>query len=179
MNSDDARGTLATSAATPANKASARYLNVISTKRSGHHAFISWIQAGSRQRTQFINNTAMKRGTFERIPAFCENQSEPTTVIFNYEGVTPNGVARAIAQQNQTKSPIYNLLFVRDPLNVCASLMQRQRKFSPELFKIMRQMFALSGFLEICKRDPSYADLIFYNRWLTDAPYRDRVAQRL
>lgn len=179
MNSDDAHGTYPISEIEPASKATARYLNVISTKRSGHHAFISWVQAGSRQRTQFFNNCAIKKRTLNRVPSLSREQTEPTTLIFNYEGVTPRGVARALSRQQSTNSIIDKIIFVRDPLNVCASLMHRESNIHAKLFRIMRQMFALKSLLELHRQEPCFADLIFYNRWLTDGCYRDNVAQQL
>ena len=73
----------------------------------------------------------------------------------------------------------HNMLFIRDPLNACASLMQRKAVVYVELVMILRQIFALSDWLKRYQSGESGLDLVFYNRWLADETYRQAVADRL
>lgn len=180
MNFESLRGSGQDKITVPSTSPSfARFLNIISTKRSGHHAFIAWIEAGSRQRTSFFNHCITKKRTLRKIPSLARDQTEPTTLIFNFEGITPKGFTRAISHQNATGADVDKVMFIRDPLNVCASILQREPNIQTRMFRIMRQMFALKSMLEFHQQNPTYADLVFYNRWLTDRDYRDKVARRL
>ncbi len=156
-----------------------RFLNVISTKRSGHHALIKWIETGSPVPTRFINNAAINPELFDRISDLVRNIREPTTIILNYEGVTPAGVGKVLTVQKDSGASVQNVLFVRDPLNACASLMQRKAVVYAELVMILRQLFALKNWLDLYQQGKANADLVFYNRWLADDDYRAGVAQRL
>ena len=156
-----------------------RFLNVISTKRSGHHALIKWIETGSPVPTRFINNAAINPELFGRISDLVRNIREPTTIILNYEGVTPAGVGKVLTVQKDSGASVQNVLFVRDPLNACASLMQRKAVVYAELVMILRQLFALKNWLDLYQQGKANADLVFYNRWLADDDYRASVAQRL
>ncbi len=156
-----------------------RFLNIISTKRSGHHALIAWIEDSSLQRTQFFNNSVLQARTFEKLPELARKQTEPTTVILNYEGISPSGVAGALARQKECDAVIDEVLFIRDPLNVCASLMRRRTNIRLKLFNVLRQMFALRNWLHEYQQKRTDADLVFYNRWLSDYEYRNAFARRL
>jgi hypothetical protein len=166
-------------AATGARSSNVRFLNVISTKRSGHHALIKWVEDGSRQPTCFINNAPINDAFLARISDLVAKASEPTTVILNYEGVSVAGVHKILAHQRTLGAPQHNMLFARDPLNACASLMQRKAAVYAQLVMILRQLFALSDWLRRYQAGDSGLDLVFYNRWLADENYRQTIADRL
>jgi hypothetical protein len=162
-----------------AHKPLVRFLNIISTKRSGHHALIAWIEDCSPQSTLFFNNSVLQARTFEKLPVLARTLTEPTTILLNYEGISPFGVASALARQREADAVIDKVLFIRDPLNVCASLMRRRSNVRVKLFNILRQMFALRNWLHEYQQKRIDADLVFYNRWLVDHEYRDAFANRL
>ncbi|MGK9170158.1 hypothetical protein KXR53_27845 [Inquilinus limosus] len=160
------------------------FINVISTKRSGHHAFVRWLRQHRDTPTAFANNLVIGEPIRSRLlrldrpPA--PGKSAPDAVIFNYEGVTRLGLEVAWRLQRVADGRMVDLLFLRDPLNLCASLLHRKRLVRLDLVMILRQLFAERDWLE------AYAEgavpglsLIGYNAWLTDAAYRQRVADRL
>jgi hypothetical protein len=156
-----------------------RFLNVISTKRSGHHALVNWIEDGSSERTRFINNAVIDEALLRSFAGLVSGARGPLTVIMNFEGVTVSGVSRTIAGQKAAGAAVENILFVRDPLNVCASLMHRKAMVHAELVMVLRQLFSLRDWLAAYRRGTADADLVFYNRWLVDDDYRALLAERL
>jgi len=156
----------------------AHFINVISTKRSGHHAFISWIETGSSTSTRFINNAAISPDLIASVPKLARSAT-PTTIIMNYEGVSIPGVKKVTPAQVADGATVQNILFVRDPLNACASLLHRKPLRQLELVMILRQLFALRNWLEHYQDGQFDGELAFYNRWLLDPQYRERLADRL
>lgn len=156
-----------------------RFFNVISTKRSGHHAFISWYRDGSSGKTEFLNNQVIGNAVVPKALALAQGSAQPATIILNYEGVTVPGVKRILTAQRAAGIPAHSVLFVRDPLNLCASLVRRKPLRHAELVMVLRQLFALRNWLRLLDQDRSCADLIFYNRWLADEDYRAETARLL
>lgn len=157
----------------------ARFINVISTKRSGHHAFISWIQTGSSGPTRFINNAAISPGLIASVTELSRCTPDSPAIIMNYEGVSIPGVDKVTKAQAATGAAVQNVLFVRDPLNACASLLHRKSFRQLELVMILRQLFALKNWLKQYQDRQFDGELAFYNRWLVDPHYRERLADRL
>jgi hypothetical protein len=163
------------------------FINVISTKRSGHHAFISWLRERRGRPSWFINNAVIgapmddhvRRLAAER-PAAGTASGAPKTVIFNYEGVTRAGLEMAWAAQRAAGGHIRNVLFLRDPLNLCASLVHRKRLPWLEIVALLRQLFAEREWLTIyAQGEVPGLQLIPYNAWLNDDAYRSRTAEAL
>jgi hypothetical protein len=161
------------------------FINVISTKRSGHHAFISWLRERSGRPSRFINNAVMGapmkahmlRLSAERARAGI-GSSPPKTVIFNYEGVTRAGLELTWAAQRAVGGHIRNVLFLRDPLNLCASLIHRKALPWLEIVAVLRQLFAEREWLTIyAQREVPALQLILYNAWLIDDAYRRHIAE--
>lgn len=163
---------------------SLEFINVISTKRSGHHAFVRWLRQHRETPAAFVNNAVIG----EPIRSHLGKVSGPAargkgangTSIFNFEGVTRLGLEAAWQMQRAAGGRRVDLLFLRDPLNLCASLMHRKRLVRLDLVMILRQLFAQRDWLE------AYAEgtmpglsLIGYNAWVLDDDYRQRVADRL
>ena len=161
--------------ATPATHV--KFLNIVSTKRSGHHAFIEWIEDGTARQTQFINNAVVGPGLLARLPGLASTSGD--IILMNYEGVTVAGVSKVIAAQAATGAAVENVLFIRDPLNACASLLHRKSLQHLELVMVLRQLFALRSWLKHYQNRQFEGDLVFYNRWLQDRRYKDSVAARL
>ena len=67
------------------------FINVILTKRSGHHAFIEWYRTHHPETSTFINNHPISSALCAKIASHIKtNQSNP--LILNYEGVMPLSV---------------------------------------------------------------------------------------
>jgi hypothetical protein len=160
------------------------FINVISTKRSGHHAFIAWLRAHKGRPTRFINNAVLgepmtayvQRLSAER--SLVGNGSSPATVIFNYEGATRRGLELTWVAQRAVNGTIRNVLFLRDPLNLCASLIRRKALPWLEIVAILRQLFAERDWLMIhARQEVPTLQLIPYSSWLNDDTYRRRIAE--
>lgn len=156
-----------------------RFLNIISTKRSGHHAFIRWIEAGSRAPTRFINNAAPTETLIGSMTRLAQGMPEAGTIILNYEGVSIAGVSKVIGAQEATGADVCNVLFVRDPLNACASLLHRKALRYAELVMILRQLFALRNWLRLYQAGNFNGNIAFYNQWLVSREYRASLADKL
>ncbi|MCL4767793.1 MAG: hypothetical protein KJZ80_16320 [Hyphomicrobiaceae bacterium] len=157
----------------------AGFLNVVSTKRSGHHAFIDWIRDGSAGPVRFINNAVIDPALLGSLPGLARSAAAPAAIVMNYEGVSIPGVSKAMAAQAATGAAVRNILFVRDPLNACASLLQRKALRHAELVMVLRQLFALRNWLKLHQGGQFVGELVFYNRWLADEHYRESLAERL
>jgi hypothetical protein len=160
------------------------FINVISTKRSGHHAFIAWLREHRGRPTRFINNTVLGAPMAAQVQrlsamrALTRTGSSPTTVILNYEGVTRTGLELAWAAQRAVNGTIRNVLFVRDPLNLCASLIRRKALPWLEIVAILRQLFAERDWLLMhARKEVPALQLIPYGTWLNDDAYRRRIAE--
>ena len=160
------------------------FINVISTKRSGHHAFVRWLRQNREMPAAFVNNAVIGEPIRAHLRAVsgpaARGQGAGGTTIFNYEGVTRLGLEAAWQMQRAAGGRRVDLLFLRDPLNLAASLMHRKRVARLDLVMILRQLFAERDWLK------AYAEgavpglpLIGYNAWVLDADYRQRVADRL
>lgn len=179
------------------------FINVVSTKRSGHHAFIAWMMQHAPWRCVFVNNavigcdlttavqTAIAKA--QMADAAMRTGDEPLRVIMNFEGVTPQGVADTIAAQRGLSDDIKTVVFLRDPLNVVASLINRKNVPVKDLAMLIRQVAAERTLLSAVRdgQDKGAAEdvritaavtadtVVFYNPWLTDAAHRGEVARDL
>lgn len=145
------------------------FLNIISTKRSGHHAFIDWILAQAPDAV-FVNNRPLPRAEADMRAA-----RDGRLHIVNFEGITPHGVARVQAAERGSRREV---VFLRDPLNTVASLIRRKARPVAEVVMLCQQLFALRDWLER-RRGPGEEVHISYNAWLLDPGYRQTAAERL
>jgi hypothetical protein len=148
-------------------------LNVVATKRSGHHAFIEWFLANSRAPFGFRNNLPLDRRYGFKMRAAAH---EGRGLIVNYEGVTEAGLARAQAAQRDAGFAPESVVFLRDPMTVIASLMHRKPMPALTFASLGRQMEALRVWLLARREDRIGVRHVSYNHWLRDAAYRGRVA---
>ena len=175
------------------------FLNVVSTKRSGHHAFIQWLMANGRGRAVHVNNVRVGANIVQAVEHAVEEKatddgigepSSPTRVIINFEGVTTRGVAETIASQRTLSTDITTIIFLRDPLNLVASLIQRKTLPLKDLVMLIRQVLAEKALLGLSQDRmenktktqkapaPFPVDaFVFYNAWLTDPAHRAGLAQ--
>lgn len=160
-----------------------RIFNIISTKRSGHHAFIYWLMPGLSGRARFRNNAVIGERLKEEIAAFAaasQGQSDQVLVL-NYEGVSPSGLRTAWSFQQGAGCEVRDILFLRDPLNLCASLIHRKAFATLDLLMLLRQLIAERDWLAHHgdARAARPIDLVFYNPWLSDSDYKPALAARL
>jgi hypothetical protein len=152
-------------------------VNVVSTKRSGHHAFIEWYRRHHIGTTAFINNSPV--GVLaEHIASHINVHSNPPLIV-NYEGAMPASVNGIIDRQKRLCGDIKSIVFLRDPLNLAASLIHRKKALKANIVMILRQILAEYHWL--LDRQTLGSDFLHvsYNSWLLDDHYRAEVANRL
>lgn len=155
-----------------------RFVNVISTKRSGHHAFIEWYRMHHPVSTVFLNNHPLNDTLSKHlISHVASRQNIP--LILNYEGAMPSGVQKTILHQTNLSDDIKSIVFLRDPLNVLASLIHRKQSKIANLVMIARQLLAQRYWLLDRQSLNSGFLHVSYNSWLFDASYRTLVSETL
>ncbi|MGI9423586.1 MAG: hypothetical protein ACR2PA_10360, partial [Hyphomicrobiaceae bacterium] len=86
---------------------------------------------------------------FDRTVSRSQSPDLSPILVLNYEGITPLGFDRAAEAQKNIGADIRNVLFLRDPLNLCASLIHRKPIIEFELVMILRQLFAERNWLQL------------------------------
>lgn len=100
--------------------------------------------------------------------------------LFNFEGVTPEGVARVEAAQAAREGAAGpRIVFLRDPLNTVASLIRRKRWPAMDIVMLCQQLFALEVWLRDRAAPAAGALHLGYDSWLLDPDYRAGAAARL
>jgi hypothetical protein len=175
---------------------------VISTKRSAHHAFIRWFCQNAGRPIAFFNNVIpsapprlreLERyhaGVPEVAPDSVDYVNEllegDSDVLMNFEGKIPSSVERWNDKylRPQLVRPmngkLVRVVFLRDPVNTLASLAKRVRpKQSRSLFKFFYQVLALEQIItSLAQKKSSFCEkVVLMSPWLRDEKYRAEVAQ--
>lgn len=151
-------------------------VNVVSTKRSGHHAFIEWYRRHHIGATEFINNRPLNELAGDIASHFEAHPDRP--LVLNYEGAMPSSVNGHIGHQKHLCGDIRSIVFLRDPLNSAASLIHRKKSPTANLVMILRQVLAEYYWLLDRKNSGNYLH-VSYNSWLFDEQYRAELAKML
>lgn len=170
---------------------------IISTKRSAHHAFIGWIAENAGRPLLFFNNivpslpprireAALLNAGDAAIPqsdlAALLLTGEPDAII-NFEGKLVASIEdwnRDYLVRNTVK-PVRKIVFLRDPLNTFASLAYRtpDRRFR-SLFNYFYQVVAFETIMASVAASPeAYERVVTMERWQSDAGYRGDLARQL
>lgn len=118
--------------------------SIISTKRSGHHAFIDWMTHHRASPLPHLNDRRLDRLIRCDLPAFAESGQAETLV--NFEGVTFQGYDRVCGAARGMGLQVEEVVFLRHPLNMLSSLIHREIRnegltvFSAQ--RLIRQMRA-------------------------------------
>ena len=152
-------------------------LNIVTTKRSGHHAFIEWIEKGAAGQAGLLNNAPVLSGFEDRLADALDGFAGRTLIV-NFEGVGPDVLAMARDVQRNLGLTARTIYFLRDPLNMLASVTARKPTRRLARPFVLRQALAQAACIDAAMADPD-AELFFYNRWVTGDGYRARVAERL
>jgi hypothetical protein len=164
---------------------------IISTKRSAHHAFIAWLCGNSDRPIASFNNIAprapprLRDATFHNGAAFVETAGRldlllrgETDVILNFEGRMPEAITRWNEDylSRETDKPVRRVAFLRDPVNTFASLTQltKRRGFGDEL-NFFTQFL---GFEAIAARmaGPEFDCVVTMAAWQRDEGFRRKLA---
>ncbi|WP_316013341.1 hypothetical protein [Roseobacter sp. HKCCA0434] len=152
------------------------YLNVISTKRSGHHAFIAWYRHHAPDQWMHLNNRSLDRLIRRDLV-----KVDAPRILINFEGVTPEGIERVRAREDGTAKSRTDVIFLRHPLNMLASFVHRvEKKFAKGLtglavHTILRQVHAQNYWSSLRTDLPRYS----YDPWVSDESYRAKMADAL
>ncbi|WFE73543.1 hypothetical protein [Roseinatronobacter sp. S2] len=114
-----------------------RRLLCIATRRSGHHAFLEWVLAGAKQPWTYYNNVNVTRAHFAAARALRQDGRDAAA---SPEGDHVDTPLLAFSVEDRTLDQVLNwsqvsrclppdarvdiILFLRDPLNAFASLLQ-------------------------------------------------------
>jgi hypothetical protein len=171
---------------------------VISTKRSAHHAFIRWFCQNARHPVAFFNNvipsSPPRLRELERytggVPQVASKATDhvnellegETDVLMNFEGKIPSSVERWNDKylRSHVNGRLVRVVFLRDPVNTLASLAKRCRpKDFRSLFKYFYQVLALEQIIaQLAQKKSSFCEkVVLMSPWLRDEHYRAEVAQ--
>jgi hypothetical protein len=148
-------------------------INVVASKRSGHHAFVEWLRTNAPNPREFRNNLPLD-ARYGRV--MVEAAETGRDLIVNFEGVTRAGLARAQAAQRAAGFASETVVFLRDPLTTIASLVHRKPFPALSLASLVRQTEALRVWLAARRAPEPGLRHVGYNAWLRDADYRRRAA---
>ena len=166
---------------------------VISTKRSAHHAFITWFCQNARRPIVFFNNALPSSPPrlreverfhidiaprMDRVDELVEGQND---VLLNFEGKIPSSIEKWNRKylQPRLKGRLVRVVFLRDPVNTLASLAKRCRPSDfRSLFKYFYQVLALEEILgRLAQKDSNFCEkVVLMAPWLTNDLYRAEVA---
>ena len=171
---------------------------VISTKRSAHHAFITWFCTNARRPVAFFNNvipsSPPRLRELERYDAGKRTQAPQTVdhvnellsgdidVLMNFEGKIPSSIERWNDRYLRPRldGNLVRVVFLRDPVNTLASLAKRCRpKDFRSVFKYFYQVVALEEIVErVAQNRPAFCEkVVLMSPWLRDEHYRADVAK--
>ena len=167
-------------------------IQIISTKRSGHHAFLNWYAKGRAEPVAFFNDIVPSKRPWvnDRVAYFNDHPpiagknglqkliNAPHVVLVNQEGRRPDNV-RALTEdflKKKLQARVVRHTFLRDPLNFLASSVKRWNTREPyQSFKPFLQALAFEEIVMGLQSD----DFIAFSGWRFDEAYREELAQRL
>ncbi|MBI4026214.1 MAG: hypothetical protein HY360_14600 [Verrucomicrobia bacterium] len=157
--------------------------------RSGHHAIINWVAGLFEGEVLFANNVAYDDRRYERYQflnppvagaeyrdayIFNVEDTDLATVVSDMEG---NRWGTRLGPSDR----VFNVLVVRDPLNMFAS---RMRHKSPHISNLTED--SINRWKQHAREHLSRSELlpadtihIFYNAWFESAEYRKDLAKRI
>lgn len=178
-------------------------LNILALQRSGHHAIINWILQNYPGRHCFLNNILPDTNPFltheitTNIAGFnverelAGDHGQKDLLVFNYEDrLIPSVFSECFFEKKKSwvgnSLKTVRILILRDPFNNLASKCKWARggtmhiPTEPELRWIVSvwKMHARE-FLGETRLIPGEKIFISYNRWFTDALYRQELAGKL
>lgn len=172
-------------------------VQIISTKRSAHHAFVHWYCRNARRPVTFFNNITLSAPPRMRERENFDGSAAPirtkggdyeldllagsTDVVMNIEGKSPMTIRRWTEGYLRARVPgqLRRVVFLRDPVNTLASLARRCHPKTPrKLFSYFYQVLAIQQTIaqlpdtraEFCDR------IVLMTPWLLDPVYRGELA---
>lgn len=180
-----------------------RDLQVIALKRSGHHAFITWVCEWKGGPTFFINNVLPSNPPrFGSLSLYRREMIDESDirllsydvdavlaqskydVVLNFEGRASQSIEKfeAALRKNWGRPPGLRVLFLRDPLNNFASLVKRVPKNSfRATLKCISQVFRFCEYMDHVRSAAHsgryvFDEVVLFTRWQLDETYRQQLA---
>ena len=174
-------------------------VEVVASKRSGHHAFINWFCDHSARPLICFNNVwptprprlrhlrvahadltttdaALKRSPLELLTSF------PLLTVVNFEGRLLTNIDRWNREflLPRTTKTVRRIVFLRDPVNTAASLAWRTKSHDYiDLFRFFHQIHAIEDLLTTAlDAAPAVDEVVPFWRWQEDDGYRFDLARR-
>ncbi len=170
---------------------------IISTKRSAHHAFIAWLGRNAGKPIAFFNNVIPSTPPKLRELTFfntTQNVSEDERLhmllagdcdaLVNFEGKLPESIERWNSDYllPRLQSRLHRILFLRDPINTLASLAKRSRpaRFRSR-FNFFYQALCIEEMLTHLHNNPAgLCDrTVIFSAWRMNSDYRAKLASEL
>lgn len=169
---------------------------IISTKRSGHHAFIRWLCGNSRRPLVFFNNVVpcvpprLRRleyvkfdGPLPKTAAAKKSElmGGAHDIILNFEGKLPQNVDRLNDEfiVPKTSGRLRRIAFLRDPINMLSSLAARTRGNAfKDKFNFFYQLLAFEEIMHRLdgKRNEWAHRVVLFSAWQKNESYRSELA---
>jgi hypothetical protein len=170
---------------------------IISTKRSVHHAFIAWLGINTDKPVAFFNNVIPSAppklrelsffnatrniGDDARLQTLLEGDCD---ALVNFEGKLPESIERWNSNflLPRLQGNLRRIAFLRDPINTLASLAKRSR---PERFRgrfnFFYQALGIEEMLMHLHDNPSRLcdRAVIFSHWRMNADYRAKLANEL
>ena len=170
---------------------------IISTKRSAHHAFIAWLGLNTDKPVAFFNNVipsappklrelsffnaTKTAGEDERLRMLLNGDCD---ALVNFEGKLPDSIERWNSQylSPRLQGSLRRIAFLRDPINTLASLAKRSR---PERFRgrfnFFYQALGIEEMLTHLHYNPSRPcdRVVIFSHWRMNTDYRAKLASEL
>jgi hypothetical protein len=172
-----------------------RCIEVISTKRSAHHAFITWIADNSDRPMLFFNNVAPSLPPRMREADLLNSDTDvhvtdpekrlllgPEDAVINFEGKFLSSVERwnACYLSPRLHGTLCRIIFLRDPVNCFASLARRvTRRDARRCIMFFSQVLAFESILAGMKDSAAHDRGVSFSRWIADDDYRRDLAHFL
>jgi hypothetical protein len=184
-----------------------RVIRVPAMRRSGHHAILNWIRYHQKGRHFLLNNCKAGENPFlgcSRIDSVVggkngehryinwDNEtkgkfSKKNTLIYNYEDCDLVEVEKDIVDRETqwfgTTESRFDLLILRDPFNLFASMLRwmRGKMFAPDIEELRRLPQLWIQYAKEYLGDSNYLSdkvTVSFNEWFQSRACRDQMALR-
>ena len=170
---------------------------IISTKRSAHHAFIAWLCGNTDRPIAFFNNVIPSTPPKLRELAFfnadrAEDEKArlhtllagDCDALLNFEGKLPTSIENWNKDYllPRLEGRLQRIVFLRDPINTLASLAKRSR---PQRFRgrfnFFYQALCIEEMLTHLQTDQAKLcdRVVVFSAWRMDGEYRAKLAREL
>lgn len=180
-------------------------IRVVGLRRSGNHGIIIWLRRHYDQKIWHLNNVSPCKNPYRQLYQHYSNKeklkqeargnfSRKECLIYNYENYTLDSIVNSKCEKNHDlylgkSAKRYDLLILRDPYNMFASLRQGQLKKNSENYfqtypnnrESITQLWLnyAKEFLGETNYLQQKRVMVNYNQWVSNLDYRQSISQQL